>query len=251
MPIASFGVVMMRICEGRRQYLMVQRKDTLGYIDFLRGRYLVSNKWYILNMLKQMTAREKQRLHTLPFTELWRDLWGINSATVPTADKYRSEERASAEKFGIISRGVIVPNKYSLASLIDDSDRIFPVWGEPEWGFPKGRRLYREVEFDCAIREFEEETGYSRKVMRNVSNLAPFDEIFTGSNYKSYKHRYYLMTMKYVDSLQQIAFDTAEIMSVKWMYFDECLSAIRPYNAEKIRVISRIEDAVSRFDIYE
>jgi ABC-type polar amino acid transport system ATPase subunit len=59
------------------------------------------------------------------------------------------------------------------------------------------------------------------------------------------------MTMKYVDSLQQIAFDTAEIMSVKWMYFDECLSAIRPYNAEKIRVISRIEDAVSRFDIYE
>jgi hypothetical protein len=57
--------------------------------------------------------------------------------------------------------------------------------------------------------------------------------------------------MRYTDSLQQAGFDTSEVKSVRWMYFEECIAAIRPYNAEKTRVISRIEDAVSRLEIYE
>ena len=34
---------------------MICRKDTLGHIDFMRGKYNVTNKPYILNMLNQMT----------------------------------------------------------------------------------------------------------------------------------------------------------------------------------------------------
>ena len=62
----------------------------------------------------------------------------------------------------------------------------------PEWGFPKGRRNYQERDLTCAIREFEEETGYDRNKLCIISNLIPFEEIFTGSNYKSYKHKYFL-----------------------------------------------------------
>ena len=39
------------------------------------------------------------------------------------------------------------------------------------------------------IREFEEETGYEREDIELIHNLIPFDEIFTGSNLKSYKHK--------------------------------------------------------------
>ena len=30
-----------------------------------------------------------------------------------------------------------------------------------------------------------------------IDNIIPYEEIFTGSNYKSYKHKYYLAHMKY------------------------------------------------------
>ena len=39
---------------------------------------------------------------------------------------------------------------------------------KPEWGFPKGRRNYQENDIDCATREWEEETGYSRNQIKMV-----------------------------------------------------------------------------------
>ena len=69
------------------------------------------------------------------------------------------------------------------------------VWGEPEWGFPKGRRNYHEKDISCALREFEEETGYKRTDLSIMQNIQPVEEIFTGSNYKSYKHKYFIAYM--------------------------------------------------------
>ena len=37
-PITSFGIIVFRIKEDTPQYLMIRRKDTLGYIDFMRGK---------------------------------------------------------------------------------------------------------------------------------------------------------------------------------------------------------------------
>ena len=62
-------------------------------------------------------------------------------------------------------------------------------WDEPEWGFPKGRRNYKEKDLECALREFEEETGIQKSSLTIIKNLNPFEEIFTGSNLKSYKHK--------------------------------------------------------------
>ena len=50
--------------------------------------------------------------------------------------------------------------EYNLKSLIDESKTN---WKMPEWGFPKGRRNYQENDISCALREFEEETGYHRR----------------------------------------------------------------------------------------
>ena len=49
--------------------------------------------------------------------------------------------------------------RYTLASLIHKSSTT---WLEPEWGYPKGRRNYQEKDLHCALREFEEETGYPK-----------------------------------------------------------------------------------------
>ena len=50
---------------------------------------------------------------------------------------------------------------YNLDSIIEETYGESD-WTEQEWGFPKGRRNFQEKDYDCAIREFTEETGYSK-----------------------------------------------------------------------------------------
>jgi len=60
MPITSIGIIAFRKTpQNVNEYLMICRKDTLGHIDFMRGKYNIHDKQYILNMLNQMTRSEK------------------------------------------------------------------------------------------------------------------------------------------------------------------------------------------------
>ena len=48
LPITSYGVIAFRHnpVTGNKEYLMICRKHTLGFIDFMRGKYVVYNKYY-------------------------------------------------------------------------------------------------------------------------------------------------------------------------------------------------------------
>lgn len=236
MPITSIGVVAFRFFNNELQFLMIRRKDTLGFIDFMRGKYNVQNKDYIKNMIMQMTDDEKERLKTKTFPELWSDVWGDSNIS----NQYKSEESISNEKFALLKNGVSLKNiSYSLLSIIEECNNEC-LWKEQEWGFPKGRRNYQEKDYDCAIREFSEETGYSKKTLFNIKNIYPFEEIFTGSNYKSYKHKYYLAFMKKADTLQTNKFQRSEVDKMEWKNYKDCMSVIRCYNLEKKRVLTNI-----------
>ena len=76
LPITSLGAIAFRIKDTNIEYLMIRRKDTLGFIDFMRGKYSLTNKDYIMNMLKQMTTLEKHKLNTWTFNQIWSDIWG-------------------------------------------------------------------------------------------------------------------------------------------------------------------------------
>ena len=502
-PITSFGVIVFRINPlQQREYLMIRRKDTLGYIDFMRGKYSASNQKYIFNMIEQMTIQEKYKLKKYTFDELWHDLWieehsllstedviqpsdqtlpvgdhterrsqpcahgvgteetrpdrrviedaltedlddmdvvslaersddpsprqaelaraqllqaspsnshcelpvatfgGVladrrsahsglrppNTTNVsgdkvtlnplwseklrfssgfpvasPTGDvlristhilkddvgvlqnmmkpllseetiidtstiyqTYKQEEMNSRDKFIYLTTKYIkdIPHQSNLLPYLQkmsckhDQDHETPVpdwssitnfkdnfvtgeiwesredkgaisilhylielsiqnstneeqdpiqdlneepplhgirdersniWTEPEWGFPKGRRNFQEKDYDCALREMTEETGYPLHLMKNMKNILPFDEIFLGSNYKSYKHRYYLMYMNYEDSLITDRYDRSEVSMMRWKTYEECLLSIRPYNLEKKRLIKNIEITLSNY----
>ena len=292
MPITSFGVIIFRIRpeSGQREYLMIRRKDTLGYVDFLRGKYQVRendvNRQYILNMFKQMTKTEKERIRTLPFDVLWNELWSssvtIERDTQPftavdairspnenvasgftTSSKYRNEESCSGEKFKKIrltemdSIGKQPQTTESrrlgpslLDSIIDESNQ-YDSFDEAEWGFPKGRRNYQERDYDCAMREMVEETGFHLRHLKNIKNLLPFEEIFLGSNYKSYKHKYYLMYISYENTVNHTMnnFERAEVSCMQWKTFDDCLRSIRPYNIEKKRMLYNIENCMNRYKL--
>ena len=63
MPITSIGIIAFRINnENQIEYLLIRRKDSLGFVDFLRGKYFPNNKEYIISLLNKMTLNEKEFL---------------------------------------------------------------------------------------------------------------------------------------------------------------------------------------------
>jgi len=218
MPIISNGVVVFRVNPNtlEREYLMICRKDTLGYMDFMRGKFPIYQKNYIMNMLNQMTIQEKKIL------------------------RENNKDHYNKEKIQLLIHGIHTnTEKYDLYSLLDESD-TYETWTEPEWGFPKGRRNSQEKDYDCALREFSEETGYAISSLKNIRNIIPFDEVFIGSNYKSYRHKYYIMYMSYQDSLVVKPFQKSEVSGMEWKTYLECMNTIRSYNLEKKKVLTNV-----------
>jgi len=224
----------------KREYLMICRKNSLGYVDFMRGKYKVHNLLLLQNLINEMTEVEKNDLISKDFKTLWTALWGEYVGM-----QYRSEELSAKEKFKQLSSGIQLKNgkQYNLKDLINNSKQK---WETPEWGFPKGRRNYQENDISCALREFEEETGYNRKAINILQNIIPFEETFTGSNFKSYKHKYYLSYIH--NGIKPAAnFQQTEVSQVSWMNLEDCMNHIRPYNLEKKEVLLQINNALEKY----
>lgn len=239
-PITSIGIVAFRYRNNRREFLLICRKNTLGYVDFMRGKYKLYNKQLIENLINEMTTEEKNNLLKKNFAELWKDLWGNYIGM-----QYRNEETASKDKFNSLKQGILLQSNdtYTLKELITKSKTN---WETPEWGFPKGRRNYQENDIVCAIREFEEETGYNKENLNIIQNIIPFEEIFTGSNFKSYKHKYYIAQIENNISPTR-GFQESEVSKIQWCTLDEALERIRPYSLEKKDVLQQINKALERY----
>jgi 8-oxo-dGTP pyrophosphatase MutT (NUDIX family) len=97
---------------------------------------------------------------------------------------------------------------------------------------------------NCALREWEEETGYDKQSVRLINNVLPLEETFMGSNYKTYKHKYYLGYFRkneYMDDDISIdKFQKSEVSDMRWVSYEEAIELIRPYNIEKINMLDDI-----------
>jgi len=255
MPITSIGIIVFRKHNDQIQYLMIKRKDTLGFIEFVRGKYSIYNKKYILNLLNEMTIDEKKRLRTESFQVLWDNIWCITDMSYKRENiQYKNEESISYEKYNALKSGIVLQNEsvddiYTLDSLLMESASANTIqWEEPEWGFPKGKRNTNEKDYDCALREFYEETGYDKKYLKLIDNILPFEEIFMGSNYKSYKHKYYLMYMEEEVGINH-EYDNFEVSKIEWKSYEECMDCIRYYNLEKKRIIDNIHHTLLEYSV--
>ena len=65
-PILSYGILLYYYDQGKiPKIIMVERKDSLSYIEFLRGKYKsVYNYDYIKLLLSRMTIKERECLKT-------------------------------------------------------------------------------------------------------------------------------------------------------------------------------------------
>ena len=243
-PITSLGIIAFKYSNSvnKYKYLMVRRKDSYGFVCFVRGAYTIYDKLLLENISSVLTNDEKTRLLTEDFDTLWQSVCGNSN---------RSGENDARVKFDQLKRGVVVSHTgvyYNLDSIIKESPNE---WDSPEWGFPKGRRDYQENDLSCAMREFEEETGYYKNKLILINNVMPFSEICIGSNYKLYKHSYYIANMKPGDDIDEgRLFETEETSEVKWFTYDEAIKTIRPYNKEKIDILTRVDAMLKTYTLY-
>ena len=128
-------------------------------------------------------------------------------------------------------------------------ERCTTAYTEPEWGFPKGRRNYQERDIVCGLREFEEETGYNRHAITILTNIYPLEEIFIGSNYKSYKHKYFLGYMN-EETNPEKEFQVYEIGEIKWVKISDAAEYIRDYNYEKKIIIYELNNLLKTYKLY-
>jgi 8-oxo-dGTP pyrophosphatase MutT (NUDIX family) len=189
-----------------------------------------------------MSVVEKDMILTTSFENLWKQMWGSIQNT-----QFKNEENASYKKMELLKNGVTInDNTITLKEIVENSSTN---WTETEWEFPKGRRNGKEKDIDCAMREFEEETGIPQGKIKIIENILPFEEIFIGSNHKSYKHKYFLA---YMDENEELLenFQISEVSKLEWKTIEECLASIRPYNLEKIKIISNINKVLQEYRLY-
>ena len=238
-PITSLGLISYRIDNNKLKYLMIQRRDTIGFVEFMRGKYNLDNYRYIYKLFTIMTEDERKKIESNTFDYLWNNLWMDKNSR-----QYHNEYDNSKKKFQKIVNGFKIDNTTVLTFKYINS-QVDYLYTEPEWGFPKGRRNLKESNLDCAIREFEEETGITKNEYEVLYQIEPLEELFSGTNNIRYKHIYYVAYAK--DNINtNLCVDTnnfnqvSEISNIKWFTFIECLKNIRNYNIEKKNVLEKL-----------
>jgi len=214
---------------------MIQRRDSIGFVDFMRGKYKIGDNEYIVKQIEGMTRDERERLVNKPFDALWDDLWGIPQEGFHT---YRTEREHARQKLETL--------REATPPLSEIVQSIPVVYSTPEWGFPKGRRDMHESEYSCALREFYEETNLSDKDILPIRNLSPLSENFIGSNSIQYSHKYF-MAYVHPESAARVAMVpesvnphmTREIGDIRWCSFEDALALIRPSHVEKQMVLKQ------------
>lgn len=258
LPTTSFGVICYRWTvdtkTGQRtpQYLMVQRKDSLCFVEFVRGKYDLKNRRYIMQLFDRMTHVERHRISTSQFVDLWGGFWQNEQQN----RGYTKEFHKAQEMFNILKQGYYVrcltSNALDLVSLDTILQRTRCEHDEPEWGFPKGRRNINEKDLKCALREFREETGFDSSHVKLHTEVKPFEEVFTGCNKIRYRHVYYVAQLKQ-DSEPPLSGNgitdvvlngdraqMREISRVAWLTEGEILKRIRRPNSERRKIFKRV-----------
>ena len=241
-PVLSCGIVLIRnltnptdpttfpLLPQDVEVLMVRRKDSMCYTDFVRGKYDPSDATYIETLLGNMTTQEITRLKTEPFEALWSRLWN-------NSDKHEYEMKFAKEKFD------------SSQSLIQSAVSMYT---EPEWGFPKGRRLKCESDPVCAEREFWEETNILRSSYVVISGIQ-LEETFMGTNNIMYRHKYsvaLLTNPSSIDIHQRFTpMQRREISAIGWKTLTDCMNLTRPQYTQRRAMLHELSHLAETIEV--
>ena len=252
-PITSYGIICFKTKPyplGEKQkllsenisYISVRRRNTLSYVEFIRGKYKYTDIQFIMTLFTRMTISERENIKNNKFEILWDNLW--------TNDKFRkmnkTEYYRAKKKFTDLKMGITINRHHIMLDTILANTSSKYV--EPEWNFPKGRRNCYEDDLACAEREFQEESNLLSKYYEIYDTIPPFIEEHIGTNNISYKTVYYLAVCNTNQKLEidpQNQAQYGEISAIGWFTYKELIhKLIRDYSQEKRTILTNIHNII-------
>ena len=235
-PVLSCGLLLidhatLPLSPAHTRVLMIRRKDSMSFAEFLRGRYDPTDIPYVSTLVKNMTLKEQALVASEPFEMLWKLLWGD--------DRNSADFGPSRERFNQLDRKALMRDNLS-------------EYTEPEWGFPKGRRMRGETDLACAVREFNEETNIPREAYVALKNMV-LEETYTGLNNVRYRHIYFVALLRkpeLVAITQKFTpMQRREISGIAWKSFEETEALVRPHHVERRGMIDQLKSILETFEV--
>lgn len=204
----SLGVACCRFNDNRPEILLVCKRYTYAYNMFVHGKYNSSDSSALITLFSGMTIDEKHDLLSLNFMQIWYRIW-LNSS------------QKTANYF-------IAKNKYESTFVVDNGVRLRRLISKAThsnkvWEIPKGRKKNKiEADIHCAVREFQEETGLSKKTYKIFPDATRSYSYIDGGT--RYTNVYFLAFAKHnieprIDfSLQD---QVEEVSDIRWMDIED------------------------------
>lgn len=205
----SLGVACCRLNNDMPEILLVCKRYTYAYSDFVHGKYVTGNNKDLMKLFNMMTITEKHIILSLNFSHMWYYIW-LNAKT------QSMHYLTAKQKFESVFGGKDGLTK--LQSLISKSTHTRLIWE-----IPKGHKLNKsETNINCAIREFQEETGINKTKYKIIpSAIQQYSYINDGTLYNNI---YYIAYSKH-NIEPKIDFtltkQVEEISDIRWMNIDD------------------------------
>lgn len=221
------GDIYEEVCNSIK-FLLISRKHSLGFIEFVRGHYDPENRDTIIHLLKQMTELELNMIHTESFDTIWTNVWVKKWTNKHGETEYNESKR----KYNQIKSSKTLSSLRSICA-------VNPI---PEWGIPKGRKNFNECDYSCAVRECYEETGVEGINLNVLTNIGMIEETVTGTNNITYKHNYFLSLTDApgLKMISPIKSDYAEIDQICWLKLYQVRKIIRRYHVQKLNLFENV-----------
>ena len=239
---SSYGLMCFRFNQklGKKEVLLVKKRVTYNFVDFVLGKYDVADYEKIKYMLNHTTVEEKIEINRLDFDIIWYHAWLF----IPTPeDKLYYKYYESRNKFEDLLNFKFNGKRGDyLQRLLNNSKSVGNLWD-----FPKGKKTTPyETSLEAAVREFREETSIS------VSSLFIIPDVVRKTTVKLGKRIYvtnmFLAIYRNSNFTNYVTFGESmhnpEVSEIKWMNLElvasiDILGRLYPLVASTMKIIKK------------
>ena len=232
-PKNSYGIISYKFNpENLIQFLMIQRKFSHSLLNLIYAKYYKKNildERSLISIIQLLPLNERYLIKKYDFDYINNQLWTIHVHSVECNICCKSDD--NKKKF------IYFKNNYLFLL-----DTIPILHYEPDWEFPKGKRIIGETNIKCAIREFNEETAITLDISDIKNDAIMFKEYFFGTNNKEYCNNYFIS--KY-NKPNKVYYNynnenqVSEIRKIGWFTLPQILNKIS-HQPHKINLIKSI-----------
>jgi 8-oxo-dGTP pyrophosphatase MutT (NUDIX family) len=229
----SYGISLCRYNpdkNNQNEILMIKKRYTYYYFSFVFGHYKKYNNKQLQYLFNNMTFGEKIDILSMKFSNIWYRLWISNPEQNYSMNKMYNHPNADELDCNNIKCYFRKKNKFENVFLRDGGKRLKRLVNNSSnavtpWEIPKGGINPGEKHLDCAIREFEEETGIKSMDYTILWEVDPITVSHKDDNV-IYKSVYYIAYLNKNSTWRpKIKFDTyhqlSEIEQVCWVSLNE------------------------------